>query len=35
MYWAVLGYPGDASGAGGSGGKSVPVDPHGQVDWGD
>ena len=32
MYWAVLGCPGDQ---GGAGGKSVPGDPHGQVDWGD
>ena len=32
MYWAVLGWPGDP---GGSGDKSVPGDPHGQVDCGD
>ena len=35
MYSAVLGCPGDPGGAYGVGGKNVPGDPHGQVDWGD
>ena len=35
MHWALLGCPGDPGGAGGADGKSVPGDPHAQVDWGD